>query len=218
MTHPLFLRLATGVFTTLLAGNAAADEDPWFTHVGIAQVIFSEKVDLQAGGAPVPGAGAHAQDNTAFVIEAGYRFTPSWSANATFGAPPTSEVTGTGTAAPLGSLGKVTYAPLVLNVQYRFGMLGPVQPYVGGGAVHYMVLASKDGAIQQLNASSGWGSALQLGLEVPVAKHFNVFLDLKKMFVQTTATGVLPAAGGAVVRAKTKLDPLVVHAGVGLSF
>ncbi len=70
-----------------------------------------------------------------------------------------------------------------------------------------MVFASKDGANQQLDAKNGWGSALQAGLNVPLSQRFGLFVDVKKVFVKTTATGFLPAAGGAPVRAETTPNP-----------
>ena len=42
--------------------------------------------------------------------------------------------------------------------------------------------------------------------------------DVKKLFLKTTASGNLPALGGAPVKADAKLDPLVIQAGLLLQF
>jgi outer membrane protein len=81
-----------------------------------------------------------------------------------------------------------------------------------------MVFASKDGAIQQLDAKNGWGSALQAGLNVPLSQRFGLFVDVKKVFVKTTATGFLAADGGAPVKAETTLNPVLIHLGVSAKF
>jgi outer membrane protein len=212
-------RSSITIALALLFGTAAhAEEDHWWLHAGVGRVTFHDHSVLTASGSEVPGAGAKASDNTAAVFELGYQVTPQWSASATFGVPPTSTITGTGTAAPFGKMGEVTYGPLVLAAQYHFGDVGGVRPYLGAGPVYYMVFASKDGAIQQLDAKNGWGSALQAGLNVPLSQRFGLFVDVKKVFVKTTATGFLPADGGAPVKAETTLNPVLIHLGVSARF
>ena len=217
-TSPTCLHIAAALAMLATTTAAHADGDRWWAHAGAARVMFHDTTTLYAGGNVVPGAGAKSSDNTALVFETGYQLTPQWSASLTFGVPPTSTVTGTGTAAPLGKAGEITYGPLVFAGQYRFGDPGSVRPYLGAGPVYYIVVASKDGAIQQLDVKNGWGSALQAGVEVPLAKGYALFFDVKKIFVKTTATGVLPAIGGAPVRAETTLNPLLVHAGLAFTF
>jgi len=150
---PRCLRLAMAL-VTLAAGTAAhADDDSWWIHTGVGRVTFYDSSTLIAAGSVVPGAGAKASDNTALIFETGYRLTPQWSASATFGVPPVSVITGTGSAAPFGTMGEIKYGPLVLAAQYRFGEPGAVvRPYLGAGAVYYIVLESRDAAIQQLNS------------------------------------------------------------------
>ncbi|ROZ77682.1 OmpW family protein [Ramlibacter sp. WS9] len=217
----------TGVLAlaAILAPAAAVAAQPaetgWWLHAGVGQVTFHDSSTLSIAGSVVPGAGAKASDNTAAVFELGYRFTPAWSASATFGVPPTSTVTGTGAAAPLGKVGEVQYGPLVLGAQYHFsGTAIPpyIRPYLGAGAVYYIVTRSKDGALQQLDVKNGWGSALQAGAEFPLSDRYGLFLDVKKIFLKTKATGVLPAAGGAPAKAETTLNPVLVHAGMYFNF
>ncbi|MDN5932001.1 MAG: cytochrome d ubiquinol oxidase subunit II [Pseudonocardia sp.] len=166
------------------------------------------------GGSVVPGAGAKLSDATTLGLEVGYQFTPAWSGSVLVGVPPQTKATATGTAAALGRLGKVRYGPLVLAGQYRFGHSGSVRPYIGAGAVYFWVIESKDGSLQDFDADSRWGGVLQAGIEVPLGQRYGLFLDVKKMFLDTSATATVPAFGGAPARAEVDLDPLVVHAGL----
>lgn len=195
----------------------AADEGTWWLRLGPGQISFSEKVTLRAAGNVVPGAGATVSNNTALLAELGYRITPEWAAGLTIGIPPTTKVTGSGTAQAFGKFGEVTYAPMGLTAQYRLDA-GGWRPYAGAGVVYYMAMRSKDAAIQQLDVDNAWGSVLQIGAEVPLSKQYGFFIDVKKLFLKTHASGVLPAAGGAPVTADITLNPLVVHAGISVQF
>lgn len=201
-----------------LAGLAQADDSRWWAHVGAARVDFRDEVTLAVGGSVVPGAGAKLSDETTLGLELGYQFTPAWSASVLVGIPPTAKVTATGTAAPLGQLGEVRYGPLAFLGQYRFGDTTSVRPYVGAGAVYFMVMESKDGSLAGFDAESRWGSVLQAGIEVPLGERYGLFFDVKKMFLKTSATATVPAFGGAPARAEVTLDPLVLHAGLNWRF
>ena len=211
-------RLAAACALLGAAGLAQADDSRWWAHVGAARVDFREDVTLAVGGGVVPGASAKLSDETTLAVEVGYQFTPAWSASVLVGVPPTTKVTATGTAAPLGQLGEVRYGPLVFAGQYRFGDSGSVRPYVGAGAVYFMVLESKDGSMQRFDADSKWGSVLQAGVEVPLGERYGLFFDAKKMYLKTHATAVVPAFGGAPARAEVTRDPRVLHAGLNWRF
>lgn len=205
-------------YMALGTGTAHAEETPWWTHVGVARVAFQESAKLYAAGSAVPGADAQASDNTTLLLEGGYKFTPNWSTSVTIGIPPTSDVTGTGSVAAVGKIGSVKYAPLVMAAQYHLGSVGPVQPYVGAGAVYYYVMKAKDGALENLKVKSGWGSVLQVGAEMPLDQRFGLYFDVKKAFIKTKATGNLTAMGGAPVQADVTLNPLVVNIGLSVKF
>lgn len=218
--RPLARRFAQAAACALLglAGIAHAADERWWVHVGPARVNFHESVTLSVAGSPVPGAGAEISDDTTLGLELGYRFTPAWSASLLVGVPLKAELTATGTAAPLGKLGEARYGPLIFAGQYRFVTSGPVQPYVGAGAVYYMITQSKDGSLQNFDVESRWGSVLHAGIDVPLGEHYGVFVDLKKAWLKTSATASVPAFGGAPARAEARLDPLVLHAGLSWRF
>ena len=44
------------------------------------------------------------------------------------------------------------------------------------------------------------------------------FADARKVYFETTASGFVPALGGAPVEASVTLDPLIFNVGVGYRF
>ena len=209
--------VVAGLLGSMATTTLAADED-WRLRIGPGRIAFDERITLSIGGAPVPGAGAKLSDDTTLLAEIGYRFTPEWSAGLTVGIPPTTDIDGTGSAAAFGRLGEMKYGPLALTGQYQFNAGGRLQPYLGAGAVYYLVMDEKDGAVAGLTVDNAWGSVLQAGVDYKLSPTLGLFVDVKKLFLKTTASGSLPALGGAPVKADAKLDPLVIQAGLLLQF
>ena len=197
-----------------MAAGSAQAQDNWWVRVGPAAVSFSESATISIGGATVPGATVKAQNNTTLALELGYKLSPAWSMGLTIGVPPTSEVSGAGTAAPFGKLGKATYGPAVLSGQWSFVDTNTWKGYVGAGVSRLFVTDTEDGALQNLKVEDAWGSALQAGFEYKGGRQWGLFVDVKKIMLKTTATGTVGAAGGAAGVAEIKLNPLVTHAGV----
>ncbi len=110
------------------------------------------------------------------------------------------------------------YGPAVLSVRRHLWEDGPVRPYIGAGINYTLVLESRDGFVSNLDVKNGVGPVLQAGFEVPIDQRWSFFVDAKKIWLKTTATGTLPALGGAPAYAKVRLDPLVVTAGVSYRF
>ncbi|HSV84863.1 MAG TPA: OmpW family outer membrane protein [Ramlibacter sp.] len=194
---------------------AAQTRSPWWIHVGPDHVQFHTKADVRLAGASVSGANVEASSNTTLGVEIGYDLSPNLSARVTVGVPPTTKLTGTGPLAPAGELGRVNYGPAVASLTWAFGAAGSVRPYLGAGINYTIVLKSRDGAITSLDVRSAFGGVLQAGLEVPIDRNWGVFLDLKKIYLKTTACGF---AGGAPAHASVRLDPLLVHAGLSYRF
>ncbi len=198
--------------------NEAAPKSPWRLYAGPAHIGFSTSADVRAGGQPVPGANAEADSNYSIGFGAIYDFHPGWSAELALGLPPTTALKGTGTLAGAGTLGKVKYGPAVLSVRRQLWDEGPVRPYIGAGINYTLVLESRDGFVSGLDVKNGVGPVLQAGFEVPIDARWSFFFDAKKIWVKTTATGTLPALGGAPAYAKVRLDPLVLTAGLSYRF
>lgn len=205
----------------LVASSALAQESGqsrWSLQFGSAYIQFHESAALNVAGSPAVGAGANLQNNTTLAAEVSYHLTPSFAAGLTVGIPARTRITGTGTAEPFGEMGAAQYGPMALTGRYIFDGFGRWRPYVGAGITYYVVLKEHDAFISNLKIDNAFGGVAQVGLKYDIDSRIGVFFDVKKLFVKTTATGSLPALGGAPVSSDVKLDPTVFHLGVSYRF
>lgn len=198
--------------------GAQAQTSPWTVWLGVAHVGFSTKADVSANGVPVPGADASASSNETAGVEVSYDLSPRWKARFLAGIPPTTTLTGRGTLAGTGELGKVSYGPAVLSATFDLLEAGPIRPYVGAGVNYTIVFRSRDGFISNLDVRSAFGSVAEIGVEWNVDRDWSLSLDARKIFLKTKVDGLLPAMGGAAAHADVRLDPLVVFASIGRRF
>lgn len=210
--------IAMGAVCAMNSAHADSSSSPWTFRTGPTYVGFSASADVQVNGAPVPGADASASSNTTLGFELSYDVSPSWTARFLIGIPPRTTLTGGGTLNGTGTLGKATYGPAVLSMTYNLLDSGPVRPYIGAGVNYTIVFKSDDGFISNLDVKSAFGSVAEVGAEFPLADGWSINVDARKIFLKTTATGTLPAMGGAAAHADVRLNPLVVFASVGKRF
>jgi outer membrane protein len=114
----------------------------------------------------------------------------------------------------IGALGGVNVLPPTLLLQYHFNHAGRVRPYVGAG-VNYTYFYNdklKAGDTPVSIKRSSFGPALQAGVDVQVAKNLFVNVDVKKIWMRTSAS-----AGGTDL-GSLKIDPWVIGLGVGMKF
>lgn len=202
---------------------AHAGDSPWTLRVGAAHVGFDADSTVSVAGTPVPGGTIEVENNTVLAFEVGYRLTDQWTLRLAFGVPPTSTLSTGGTLDTLvpplsGTLGTVKYGPAVLSATWTFAELGAFRPYVGAGVNYTYVFDTTDGDIGDLRIKSAWGSVLQAGFDVAIDRDWSLFLDVRKIFVKTTASGTVTALGGPPATADVTLNPLIVHVGVGYRF
>ena len=212
---PLSLALAVPV--------VHAGDSPWSVRAGPAYVNFDESARIDVAGAALPGANVAIKNNSTLALDIGYAVNDSWTIRLALGIPPETRLDAEGSlksfVPPLsGNLGQVKYGPAVLSATWKIGEFGMFHPYVGAGLNYTHVFSSKDRDIAGLKVKSAFGAALQVGFDVPIDRNWGLFLDARKIFVRTTATGSVPALGGPPVRAKVTLDPLVVHTGISFHF
>lgn len=193
----------------LVCANASAQVSPWAAYLGLGHVQFDASANVSANGAGIPGGSAAASSSTGVAFGVIYTFNPDWSLELALGLPLTTTLSGVGTLEAAGKLGNVQYGPAVLSLRRSLPQLGSVHPYVGVGVNYTIVLSSKDGSVQSLDAKSAWGTVAQAGFELPLNKQWSLGLDFKKVWIRTTATGTLPALGGAAAQADVRLDPLI---------
>jgi outer membrane protein len=110
-------------------------------------------------------------------------------------------------------LGSIWLLPPTLTAKYYFDAKGPFRPYIGAGVNYTLFYSPRSGALPEMKYGNSWGTALQVGVDVPAANGYFVNLDVKQLFLND---GV-KAVGGAV-HAHAVINPLLVGFGVGYRF
>jgi outer membrane protein len=193
-------------------GPSITVEDPrWYVRAGAAGLIYSPSANLSVGGFPVSGASVSAPSNVTALVELGYFLTPNVALQFTGGYPPTVTLNGAGVVASLGQVGRVTYGPAALTLNYAFKNFGPIQPYLGFGAAYAIIFENHDGAVKDLNVNGNFGLVLQGGVDYFVTRNWSVYVDAKYLFLKVHANGNV---GGIPASATITADPTVVSGGV----
>ena len=119
-----------------------------------------------------------------------------------------------------GDIGSVWVLPPTLTLQYHFNPEGAIRPYVGAG-LNYTRFYRAGGLSTEVGGVSikknSFGPALQVGMDVPVAKNVFLNVDLKKIWIDTKASGNSGAING-VDLGRLEINPLVFGVGVGMKF
>ncbi len=121
--------------------------------------------------------------------------------------------------------GKVTETwifPPALTLQYHFDGMGPFKPYLGVGAqyIHFFSEGTGSNTLQaaSVDIDNAFGVTLQAGLDVAIGSGWYLNADVKKTWLDTTATWRNSGVTGGDIVAKVDLDPLIVSAGLGYRF
>jgi outer membrane protein len=127
-----------------------------------------------------------------------------------------------GFAALSGSVAETWIFPPAVTLQYHFDGMGPIKPYIGAG-VQYIAFFSEKTASNTLQASSvdidgAFGATIQAGIDIAMGGGWYLNADVKKTWLDTTATWRNSAVTGGDIVAKVDLDPLIVSAGLGYRF
>jgi outer membrane protein len=167
----------------------------------------------------VPGGDARVTSNTGASVEVGWALQPHWQLSLTLGVPPRARIFGAGTLGGAGKLGELSYAPAVLGLLFVPSPDTPWRPYVGLGINHTFIYHRRDGALSQLKVDNANGVALQAGSEWQLNTHWAWFVDIKKIWLKTDASGfVASPAGPLPASARVTLDPLILNTGLSFHF
>lgn len=211
-------KLACVAGLCLAAQTASADDTGrWYIQAGIANVAFDESFDISAGGAPLAGSDASLSGSNTFGLGVGYYVNENFSVIGLIGVPPTTEASGEGVLAGL-TIGKVSYAPVMLLGNYHFNKDSKFQPFIGGGVVYNKIIDEEDNAVTGLSVDDSWGAVLRVGFDYMIDDNWGAFGSINKLILDHDFAGTAPAFGGAPVTASVELDPLIIHAGVTYRF
>ena len=98
----------------------------------------------------------------------------------------------------LGKIGTFKHLPPTLLAQWHFPDVVPnLKPYVGAGINYMLFFGGDDHNGFQVDLDNGFGYVLQAGVDYKLSPTLGLFVDVKKLFLKTTASGSLPALGGA---------------------
>lgn len=125
-------------------------------------------------------------------------------------------------AALSGKVAESWIFPPALTLQYHFDRMGPLKPYVGVGAqwIHFFNEGTGTNTLQATGVgfSDAFGITLQAGIDVAIGNGWYLNADVKKSWLDTTATWQNSAITGGNIKANVDLDPLIISAGLGYRF
>lgn len=188
----------------------AAEKSPWMIR-GRALIVLPEE-NLDSVSPAIPGLDVSIDDSVVPELDITYFFTPNIAAELILGTTP-HDVKTTG-AANL-DLGRVWLLPPTLTIQYHFAPEGKIRPYIGAG-VNYTIFYGQDddkAPVTSVDYDNAFGWALQAGVDIPLDDHWALNVDVKQIFLSTTAT-VNPLG----VKADVDINPLLVGFGIGYRF
>lgn len=199
------------------ASSSAIETDTsrWTVRIGFSNLSLADKVDLNVAGTPLAGEGLSTYEHHSFTAQVGYYVTDNIAINATVGVPPTIDIYGAGSIGALPKLGKITYGPTALTLQYHPTRSGRIRPYVGAGISYMIVFDTKDGAFEDLKVDNDLGAAFEAGTDFMLTNKMGLFVDVKKALLRSMAYGKF---NGADVRGKARLDPWVFTGGLSFHF
>ncbi|MEQ1704779.1 MAG: OmpW family protein [Rickettsiales bacterium] len=137
-----------------------------------------------------------------------YFFTPNISAELITAVTPHDVKTSSGIDA-----GSSWLLPPTLTLQYHFTQMDSIKPYVGAGVNYTHFFNADAGALNSVKYDDSFGGVLQAGVDIPIRDNWYFNVDVKKVFISTTAK--FSPSG---VRADVDIDPWLIGVGFGYKF
>jgi outer membrane protein len=170
---------------------------------GVAAILFNSSAEIALGVTRIEGGNIKLSNNALLSGSAEYFATRNVSVALVAGIPPTTRVTGTGTLAPSGELGRVKYGLASLVARYHLNASRPVSPYLGAGVSRFIVFSTRDGSVTGLKADNAWAPVVQGGIDYHLSRHIGIFANATWIPVKTRASGTsrgLPLTGSATLK------------------
>lgn len=183
---------------------------------GVAGVLFDSSAKVSLAGTPVPGSDAQLSNGVTASFEVEYFLSPNISTALDFGFPPPSaDVDGRGSLAPLGKAGETKYGIAGLTLRYHFNGSGKISPFVGAGVGRLFIFDTTDGTVSDLDAKGAWAPVIQGGVDMHLNQRLGLFANVAYAPMKTDASGT---ALGAPMTARVTLNPTVVQGGLSYRF
>ncbi len=193
-----------------------AEPGPWQVRLRGIYVLpeFSNRT-LTVNAAPLAGARIGVTDSIIPELDITYYFTKNIAAELIL-AVTRHTAYGAGSIAALGSLGRSWLLPPTLTLQYHFTDFGAFKPYIGGGINYTWFFNTNSNALSNFSLRDNVGYVAQFGFDYALDDHWGWNVDVKRVFLLTTASGNLGASTGPRVTAPLRLDPWLI--GTGLTY
>lgn len=195
------ITLAAAALCTLMSGAAMAQqttEGPW--------LVRARAVHLDSANKDSTGLNLSVNDKWMPEVDITYFFNKNIAAELILTVPQRHTLSAGGTA-----IGSLKHLPPSLLVQYHFTDLPGFKPYVGAGVNYTRFSSIRLPAGVDVDRNS-FGGALQLGVDIPVAKDVYLNFDVKKVYIKTDVS----AAGNKI--GTFKVDPVLFGIGLGWRF
>ena len=195
------ITLAAAALCTLMSGAAMAQqttEGPW--------LVRARAVHLDSANKDSTGLNLSVNDKWIPEVDSTYFFNKNIAAELILTVPQRHTLSAGGTA-----IGSLKHLPPSLLVQYHFTDLPGFKPYVGAGVNYTRFSSIRLPAGVDVDRNS-FGGALQLGVDIPVAKDVYLNFDVKKVYIKTDVS----AAGNKI--GTFKVDPVLFGIGLGWRF
>ena len=195
------ITLAAVALCTLMSGASMAQqttEGPW--------LVRARAVHLDSANKDSTGLNLSVNDKWIPEVDITYFFNKNIAAELILTVPQRHTLSAGGTA-----IGSLKHLPPSLLVQYHFTDLPGFKPYVGAGVNYTRFSSIRLPAGVDVDRNS-FGGALQLGVDIPVAKDVYLNFDVKKVYIKTDVS----AAGNKI--GTFKVDPVLFGIGLGWRF
>jgi NADH dehydrogenase FAD-containing subunit/outer membrane protein W len=194
------------------AAEKSATEKGWVVGFGSINAFYHSGATIATSGQVIPGGTANVSNNLTLMFDVRRYIAKDLSLSLMGGVPPKPTITGEGSVASLGELGKVRYGPAILTAEYHLPKLHAFRPYVGAGTAYAIILKEHDAAVSQLGVRNNWGFVLEGGAEHQLSKNLALFADVKEVWLAVNAHGSLD--GVVPVTAHVNLNPTIVSVGI----
>lgn len=184
------------------ASSGFGNDGKWMIRARALGVVPQESSSLSIGGT------VSVDNSVVPELDVTYFFTPEIAAELIAAVTPHDVKTSGGVDA-----GSSWLLPPTLTLQYHFNQLESVKPYVGAGVNYTHFFGADAGALTSVKYQDSFGGALQAGLDIPIKGNWYFNVDVKKVFISTTAK--FSPSG---VRANVDIDPLLIGVGIGYRF
>ncbi|MBO1073785.1 OmpW/AlkL family protein [Roseomonas marmotae] len=197
----------------------AAEGEHFFLRLGYGLLQYETSGRASVHGARIDDAKIAFGGQSAVLLEAGWRFAPSWSVSVLSGLPPTVALEGRNAFESFGTVSKVTYGSVMLGMQYHPLQFSRFDPYVGAGIDYTAIFNTSGGSLPGLHVRNAYGPVLQAGFEYGLTRNLALYADARKVWLKFRAKGMVPhPVAPYPVQVSVTPNPVVLSVGLTYRF